>query len=804
MGSRATGGNAEGVYRAADAWVDRGLRADDSLLTPGAQIWSRGHLGELHRRFLNRPDESSRPFLEKLRDQLEGSAAEIHQLMGEVLYVHYLLLGRSEQAVRTVLGWSPSPVDIPAVLEAGLDFLLINPGAGRSNIPYQLGTLIESVEQWKELEPNERERLLEDPWAFKEFLFSRQFQSQLLVNNQNTGGLERHLLLHMVFPDTFEPMLQNDKQRIVGSPEFAKFISPSSTDTDWKIQEIRLGLEAQWGRDFGFYDDGVSSLWRNRAASSPWDIFVNRAKAYMASGKLDSEETDFKLRVGERLTQARNAVLEHADNWQALVKRGIGGNLIFSIEQAKLRDWIDESPEDALLALQALWTRAGSTLGDRISDFCSLLPRSASSGSGSRTAVVAVLLMGLDAEEFPPFRVSVFDPAYDQVGYARPAQDAAEAEIYEHALGFLDRFMEEASRRDLKLRHRLDAQSIVWAVGRGRDEPPEGDQEDLESEEEHDSGLYSPDGRSHLPPLPEPETETPYSLDDIMADGCFLERDRLEGMLQRLRSRKNLILQGPPGTGKTWLAKKLAYALIGSRSERRVRPFQFHPNLYYEDFVRGWRPSGDGRLSLVDGPFLSAIEDASKEPSLDFVVVIEEINRGNPAQIFGEMLTLLEADKRTPQEALALSYPRHTKERVHIPPNLYVVGTMNVADRSLALVDLALRRRFAFIDLEPVFGDTWRNWVNEQCGIETAFLADIELRLNSLNQTIATDSLLGPQFRVGHSVVTPGGDEMIDDPVSWFKQVVDTEIGPLLEEYWFDQIGRASEEKEKLLQELTG
>ena len=315
-------------------------------------------------------------------------------------------------------------------------------------------------------------------------------------------------------------------------------------------------------------------------------------------------------------------------------------------------------------------------------------------------------------------------------------------------------------------------------------------------EESDDDGEEEEDGR------PEPEPEIPYGVSNIVNEGCFLERARLETILERLRSKKNMILQGPPGTGKTWLAKKLAYALIGSRSERRVRPFQFHPNLSYEDFVRGWRPSGDGRLALVDGPFLQAVEEAAREPSLDFVVVIEEINRGNPAQIFGEMLTLLEADKRIQQEALALSYPKGPRERVHIPPNLYVIGTMNVADRSLALVDMALRRRFAFIDLEPIFGDSWRNWVSEQCGIGTVFLADIERRLTALNQTIATDPLLGHQFRVGHSVVTPSSGVAIDDPVNWFRQVVETEIGPLLDEYWFDQPGRANEEKDKLLQGL--
>ena len=231
---------------------------------------------------------------------------------------------------------------------------------------------------------------------------------------------------------------------------------------------------------------------------------------------------------------------------------------------------------------------------------------------------------------------------------------------------------------------------------------------------------------------------------------------------------------------------------------------QFPPNLSYEDFVRGWRPSGSRKrpLKLVDGPFLTAVEDADNDPARSHVVVIEEINRGNPAQIFGEMLTLLEADKRTPDEALALSYPRHGDERVHIPDNLYVVGTMNVADRSLALVDLALRRRFAFVDLEPVFGELWSRWVREEWGLDADFLDDIERRLTTLNQTISDDELLGPQFRIGHSVVTPSRGAAITNPVQWFEQVVETEIGPLLDEYWFDAAERALSAKEDLLKGL--
>ncbi len=294
----------------------------------------------------------------------------------------------------------------------------------------------------------------------------------------------------------------------------------------------------------------------------------------------------------------------------------------------------------------------------------------------------------------------------------------------------------------------------------------------------------------------------PYSADDILKDGCFLERAEIDRLLDRLRVKKNVILQGPPGTGKTWLAKRLAFALMGQKDESKVRAVQFHPNLSYEDFVRGWRPTGEGKLSLVDGVFMEAIKAASKDPSSRFVVVIEEINRGNPAQIFGELLTLLEAGKRTPNEALELCYPDADGKRrpVHIPENLYVIGTMNIADRSLALVDLALRRRFAFVDLEPRLGATWRDWVAKECAVDATLVADIERRIGALNDQIAADARLGKQFRIGHSYVTPAYPLEAGETRKWFQQVVETEIGPLLEEYWFDAPGEAEKACERLTQ----
>ena len=323
--------------------------------------------------------------------------------------------------------------------------------------------------------------------------------------------------------------------------------------------------------------------------------------------------------------------------------------------------------------------------------------------------------------------------------------------------------------------------------------------------------------RIRPPTLPEMDTEeadadpdeadiSPYGIDNILEDGCFLSRESLTSALSYLTSKLNLVLQGPPGTGKTWLAKRLGYVLIGTKDRavirKRMRSIQFHPSLSYEDFVRGWRPGGDGHLSLIDGVFLEAVEAARAESDRPFVIIIEEINRGNPAQIFGEMLTLLEKDKRLEEEAIELAYRREHGERVFIPRNLFVIGTMNIADRSLALVDLALRRRFAFVTLDTVLNESWRKWCVERADVNEAALVEIQKRMTALNDEIAADRTLGPQFKIGHSYVTPSPGDTVNDSRAWFRKIVESEIKPLLEEYWFDNPDKAEKSKAQLLQDL--
>lgn len=288
-------------------------------------------------------------------------------------------------------------------------------------------------------------------------------------------------------------------------------------------------------------------------------------------------------------------------------------------------------------------------------------------------------------------------------------------------------------------------------------------------------------------------------MENIISDGSFMDVQDLEAILDTLRRKKNVILQGPPGTGKTWLARRLGWVLAGERQSDRMTLLQFHPSMSYEDFVRGYRPGSDGQLTLVDGPLLQLAHRAAQDPGRAYVIVIEEINRGNPAQIFGEMLTLLEHDKRSAENSLNLAYQRDDEPPFHLPENLYLIGTMNVADRSIAMVDMALRRRFGFIDLEPAFNDGWKAFVGDK-GYDEAVVSQIATRIEVLNGVIAADPNLGADYRIGHSYFTPRerADTAPASTERWFQRVVQFEIRPLLAEHWFDNPAMVRDQLEAL------
>ena len=479
MGSRRTGGGVENVYAAAEKWVDCALRKGDSLFTPGTPIWTSQLLGELRERFLDRPDEGSGSFYEKLRVQLEDSPPEAYQLMGEVLYVHFLIVWTGamardlkERQIKSVLDWSTNQVEIPDELAVGLAPGMIDARPGFNTLrPFQVGFIIEAVEQLKEQEPDKRELLLSNPWAFKEFLTNLEFRSKLIKDRPNSPGAQRESLLHLVFPNTFEAILAGGKKTIAEAQAFSHFITDQTTGVDHKLAQIRNGLEVELRRDFDFYDSDIQVRWGTNF--NPWSDFVRRAQEYVHSGQLESQEIDYKLEIGEDLAAARNAVLTNAANWHDLLQDALKPTSTWrtlGISQSNIRAfkrWCSDHLEEALESLQILWVEGDLPASKRLSAFSEKLPDSAFGGKvGARLNVSSVLLMGLDAEQYPPVRLEKFKDVYTRTAYDQPERDANEAELYEHALGFLDRFIEEAGQRGLDLRHRLDAQSLVWAIQR--------------------------------------------------------------------------------------------------------------------------------------------------------------------------------------------------------------------------------------------------------------------------------------------------------------------------------------------------
>ena len=291
----------------------------------------------------------------------------------------------------------------------------------------------------------------------------------------------------------------------------------------------------------------------------------------------------------------------------------------------------------------------------------------------------------------------------------------------------------------------------------------------------------------------QPPQIAPFTKADALA-GLFMSPDELDAILARLKRKKALILQGPPGVGKTFIARRLAFALMGKRDERRVAMVQFHPSYGYEDFVQGFRPTRTG-LERRDGVFHQFARLARNDPDRDWFFIIDEINRGNLAKIFGELLMLIESDKRGPTHAIPLTYSEGPDETFHLPANLHFIGTMNTADRSLAMVDYALRRRFAFVTLEPALDSpAFAAWLKERSASDE-LIARIRAKVGALNAVIEKERDLGPGFRIGHSFFCPPDGHTPDE--AWYREIVAGEIQPLLEEY-FDSRERVA----KLVAEL--
>lgn len=309
------------------------------------------------------------------------------------------------------------------------------------------------------------------------------------------------------------------------------------------------------------------------------------------------------------------------------------------------------------------------------------------------------------------------------------------------------------------------------------------------------SAFFEDDGETDDELGGEPVVEyPPYNKHDFLSE-AYMDEDAYDMLVNVLRAKRNVILQGAPGVGKTFVAKRLAYSMMGVKNAERVMMVQFHQSYSYEDFIEGFRPSATG-FELAKGAFYTFCKRAADDAENDYFFIIDEINRGNLSKIFGELFMLIENDKRGPKNKLQLLYSR---ELFYVPANVYLIGMMNTADRSLALLDYALRRRFAFFDLKPGFSSEGFITYRSQLG-NASFdkLADCVVALNG---EIAADESLGEGFCIGHSYFC--GMKPSDAIVPKLTAIVEYELIPLLREYWFDEPAKVRDWSERLRKAIS-
>ena len=513
--------------------------------------------------------------------------------------------------------------------------------------------------------------------------------------------------------------------------------------------------------------------------TSKWDDYFVRVGRYLEYGDIESEELDYKREAAHELARYRDELLSQ----QTPVTIKPNKNLTQLAGWRTFPDvlkWL--STEDGADALRELWARYDvqrvtrvppvDDVIERVRRFSIRLSKEIPQGSGTRMRPISVLLMALDAEQYPVFMTKAFDSAYTFHGFEKTRKDADEAGRYARAITFLDRFIEEAKRRGRDTPgNRLEAQSLVWALHQGRDAPDPPPEVTNGTDNENDGHDINP-----APSL------------TALADRLLMPVEFLRDIEALLDDKRQVIFQGPPGTGKTFVARALADYLAGAKE--RVRLVQFHPSYAYEDFVQGFRPAlrdGQPGFELRNGPLVEMAKQATADPDENHFLVIDEINRGNLAKVFGELYFLLEY--RDAELRLLYSDKPFT-----LPDNLYIIGTMNTADRSIALVDLALRRRFHFVefhpDKPPVQGALGR-WL-ERHSPEMAWVARLVERANE--KLDERQAAIGPSYFMKRDL----DDDMV-------RLIWEHNVRPYVEEHLYGEHDRLAEfDLDRLRSEIDG
>lgn len=694
------------IYVATERFVDEYLRTDGSLFTPGRPVASVSNLDDLHRRFNEQPDESSANFLEKFSRQLSSAADEVVQLAAELVYIHLVFAddigGRSKRdTIGKVLSWMENPLPIPEELDVALDHGVASTGvAFKAYRPNQLWLLIDMLRSWKQLDDSNRSRLLEDPWAFKAFLFDIPLQA---------AYTQREALLHIVHPDTFESIVSRDHKSLIAEA-FSDRVPEGEEDVDRALDAIRQSL-AEEDADFaGFYDRGVMEVWRPDTDDDEPEPGTT-LRAWLVRHKVAGDP-----RITTWLQDGYASI-----GWGELGNDAIGmsrDELVAAMERAfpdasQGRRRNHASTVDQFLRQMRTGDMIVTSDGDAI--YVGVVTSAPRYVDGSEEAFRRTVEWA--NPEAPIARVDLSPSAYSKLRALRTVSNISE-----------------------------DAQEFA----------------DL-------AGLDLTDQRTPTPVAPgRVEVRLP-DADQDLADDLMLPRDWLQEGLDLLARKRQVVFYGPPGTGKTFVAQRIGDHLTQHGGTYTL--VQFHPSYAYEDFFEGFRPRDTGSgvglsFELVPGPLRRIAEEAAEDPENPYVLIIDEINRANLAKVFGELYFLLEYR----EQSVSLQY---SPDEFSLPKNLFVIGTMNTADRSIALVDAAMRRRFYFVGFFPQrhpidkLLDRWLDR-NGHSAEPAALLSEVNRRIGE------EDFSIGPSYLMTSDVGTDSGLARI-----WKHAIL-----PLLEEHY--------------------
>lgn len=812
------------ILAAATRWKDEALVNDRSVFGVGA-LWTLDGFKGLERYFVENLDEGEGNFIGKLEGQLSQAPATVKQLASELTWVMLLCPSnthppKKRETVEQVWAWSGRA--LPNTAKEWLtDQVLAGIGsAGPGYNNHRWRELVYAIRfglAFKALSTGERAKLLADEWKFAEWLAKlpeahvRQF---------------RHMLVYLLFPDSFERIFGGGDRRLIVqkfrglSRVQVRKLSPLQIDRELasiRGEQQALNPEAK----LDFYAEPLKSKWQ-ATGFEEYTADVEATDVIKALEEIDqkgvpasAESTIYDLILADKRYPPKlvlSLAAKHASGKEFDRSMFSGGIDSAAFELLRSLGFHIERKDVIPELIKKFFEQAGEGTSLAVrgypSDYRGLTIK-VSFGKGDLTTVPWIAFLGYQQEVkkgiYPVFLY------YKAAGILILAKGVSDTESptrvwpsTSDAKTVNEYFVETKGRRAEKY-----PDSIVFRVYKFPLEISESqlnaDLDALISEYHSLMGAepvstvqasVAVGTASLISSAQEPEPE-PYSVSQA-TEALFISQERFEEILATWKQKKNLVVQGPPGVGKTFFHRQLAYALIGAKAPDRIASVQFHPSYAYEDFVQGYRPD-QGGFRLKDGLFLRFCEKARTDIGNSYVFVIDEINRGNLAKIFGELLMLLEADKRSAEWAVPLAYSSEGVRPFYVPANLYVLGLMNTADRSLAVVDYALRRRFAFINLEPAFlSERFGEYLKEK-GVADELVLRIVSRMDALNIGIAQDKAnLGPGFRIGHSFFCNPPEE-VERHLEWFEQVVNTEIGPLLEEYYFDDPDRSAKLIKRLL-----